>query len=246
MSIPGEAGSVPRKTTGKKAEIDAAREAEISAYLTAHPDYMQRHPSILQALTPPSLDRGAGVVDFQRFMVSRLQGDVGQLTLENAALIQTARANAHGQARIHAATLALIDARSLGQMIEVLTGDLMDILDVDVIAMAVESNGVDVPHVAASGIRIVEQNSIADLMEERGVRLHGGVTGDPAIYGPGAGLIRSEALLKLTISRRTPIGLVAFGSRDPDLFHEGQGTEHIAFLGGVIERLLRSWLDLPP
>ncbi len=71
------------------------------------------------------------------------------------------------------------------------------------------------------------------------------MAGDPAIYGPGAGLIQSEALLRLMISSRTPAGLVAFGSRDPDLFHDGQGTELIAFLGSVIERLLRSWLDLP-
>ena len=246
MSSPGEAGSAPRKPAGKKAAVDEAKEAAIAAYLAAHPDFMQRHPAILRSLTPPSIDRGAAVVDFQRFMVSRLQSDVGQLTLENTALIHTARANAHGQARIHAAALALIEARSLGQMIEVLTGDLMDVLDIDVIAMAVESNGVELPHVAASGIRIVEQNSLSDLMGERSVLLRGGVTGDPAIYGPGAGLIRSEALLKLTISRRTPIGVVAFGSRDAELFQDGQGTEHIAFLGGVIERLLRAWLDLPP
>jgi uncharacterized protein YigA (DUF484 family) len=246
MSSPGEADPAPRKPAGKKAVMDEAKEAAIAAYLVAHPDFLQRHAAILRSLTPPALDRGAGVVDFQRFMVSRLQGDVGQLALENSALIHTARANAHGQARIHAAALALIEARSLGQMIEVLTGDLMDVLDVDVIAMAVESNGVELPHVASSGIRIVRQHSLAELMGERGVLLRGGVTGDPAIYGPGAGLIRSEALLKLTISRRTPIGVVAFGSRDPELFQDGQGTEHIAFLGGVIERLLRAWLDLPP
>jgi uncharacterized protein YigA (DUF484 family) len=242
----GEAGPAPRKTAGKKAAVDEARETAIAAYLKAHPDFLQRHPAIVVSLTPPSLDRGAAVVDFQRFMVSRLQSDVGQLMLENTALVQTARANAHGQARIHAAALALIEARSLGQMIEALTGDLMDVLDVDVIAMAVESNGVDLPHVAASGIRIVAPHAISALMGERGVLLRGGVSGDPSIYGPGAGLIRSEALLKLTISRRTPIGLVAFGSRDGELFHDGQGTEHIAFLGGVIERLLRVWLDLPP
>jgi uncharacterized protein YigA (DUF484 family) len=246
VSGQGEAGPAARPPTGKKGKVDEAQEAAIAAYLEAHPDFLQRHKDILGALTPPSLDRGVAVVDFQRFMVSRLRDDVGRLTEENAGLIQTARANAHGQARIHAAALALIEARSLGQMIEVLTGDLMDVLDVDVIAMAVESNGVDLPHVAASGIRIVEPDSISDLMGERGVLLRGGVTGNPAIYGPGAGLIRSEALLKLTISRRTPIGLVAFGSRDGELFHEGQGTEHIAFLGGVIERLLRVWLDLPP
>jgi len=245
MKNPRETGPVPRKLAQPAPAMDEGMEAAIVAYLVEHPDFVERHPALLKTLTPPSVDRGRGVVDFQRFMVSRLQDDIDQLNLENTALIHTARANAHSQSRLHAAVLALIEARSLGQLLEILTGDLMDILDVDVIAMVVESNGVDLPHVAASGIRIVEQGAVDEWLGRRDVLLQGGVAGDPAIYGPGAGLIQSEALLRLTISSRTPAGLVAFGSRDPNLFQEGQGTELIGFLGGVIERLLRAWLDLP-
>jgi uncharacterized protein len=238
-------GPAPRKLDEAAPAVDAAMETAIVAYLVEHPDFVQRHPALVHTLTPPSVDRGKGIVDFQRFMVARLQGDIDQLNIENTALIHTARANAHSQSRIHAAALALIEARSLGQLLEILTGDLMDILDVDVIAMVVESNGVDLPHVAASGIRIVEQGAVDEWLGRRDVLLQGAMAGDPAIYGPGAGLIQSEALLRLTISSRTPAGLVAFGSRDPDLFHDGQGTELIGFLGNVLERLLRAWLDLP-
>lgn len=244
MTGPREAGPASRNHGGAPVR-DETTEAAIAAYLRAHPDFISRHPELLATLTPPSADLGKGIVDFQRHMVTRLQATIGQLNLENASLLGTARANAHNQARIHAAALALIEARSLGLLIEVLTGDLLDILDVDVIAMVVESNGVDVPHVAASGIRIVVPGAITDMLGRRNAILQGNILGDPAIYGPGAGLIKSEALLRLDISRRTPIGLVAFGSRDPEAFLEGQGTEHIAFLGGVLERLLRAWLDLP-
>ena len=216
MKNPRETGPAPRKLADSIPAADEVTEAAIVAYMVEHPDFVQRHPALLRTLTPPSVDRGKGVVDFQRFMVARLQGDIDQLNLENTALIHTARANAHSQSRIHAAALALIEARSLGQLLEILTGDLMDILDVDVIAMVVESNGVDLPHVAASGIRIVEQGAVDEWLGRRDVLLQSGVAGDPAIYGPGAGLIQSEALLRLTISSRTPAGLVAFGSRDID------------------------------
>src|ERR1700761_2104344 len=245
MKNPRETAPAPRKLDQPAAAADEGMEAAIVAYLVEHPDFVERHPALLKTMTPPSVDRGRGVVDFQRFMVARLQGDIDQLNLENTALIHTARANAHSQSRIHAAVLALIEARSLGPLLETLTGDLMDLLDVDVIAMVVESNGVDLPHVAASGIRIVEPGAVDEWLGQRSALLQGGVAGDPVIYGPGAGLIQSEALLRLNISSRTPAGLVAFGSRDPNLFQEGQGTELIAFLGGVIERLLRAWLDLP-
>jgi uncharacterized protein YigA (DUF484 family) len=245
MKNPRETGPAPRKLAQPVPKADEGMEAAIVAYLVEHPDFVERHPALVHTLTPPAVDRGRGVVDFQRFMVSRLQGDIDQLNLENTALIHTARANAHSQSRIQAAVLALIEARSLGQLLEILTGDLMDLLDVDVIAMVVESNGVDLPHVAASGIRIVAPGAVDEWLGRRDVLLQGPVAGDPAIYGPGAGLIQSEALLRLNISSRTPAGLVAFGSRNPELFHDGQGTELIAFLGGTIERLLRAWLDLP-
>ena len=246
MKGSGEPGPLaPRKLAEAVPPADATTEAAITAYLTAHPDFVQRHPSLLHTLIPPQVDRGKGVVDFQRYMVARLQSDLDRLTLENTALIHTARGNAHSQSRIHSAALALIEARSMGQFLEILTGDLMDILDVDVIAMVVESNGVDLPHVAASGIRIVEPGAVSDWLGRADVRLQSAIAGDPAIYGPGAGLVQSEALMRLTISSRTPEGLVAFGSRDAEMFHDGQGTELIAFLGGVIERQLRTWLDLP-
>lgn len=246
MSGTGEVGSKPRKRAAADQPIDEATEIAVAAYLQAHPDFVQRHPSVLQTLIPPSFDRGRGVVDFQRYMVARLQSDVDLLGLEKTALIHTARANAQSQSRMHEAVLALIEARSLGQLIETLTGDLPVMLDVDVIAMAVESTGADVAYVAASGIRIVEQGAVKRRLGRRDVVLHGGTTGEPAIYGPAAGLIKSEALLRLAVGKGTPLGMLAFGSRDPELFQEGQGTELIAFLGAVLQRLFRTWLDLPP
>jgi hypothetical protein len=39
--------------------------------------------------------------------------------------------------------------------------------------------------------------------------------------------------------------MLAFGSREPDLFQQGHGTELISFLARVVERCIRSWLDLP-
>ena len=235
----------PRKRGPSKAPVDAAAEAAIVAYLEANPDFVARHPSVLRVLTPPAIDHGRGVVDFQRYMVTRLQGDLDLMAVENNALVHTARANAQSQSRIHNAVLALIGAGSLGELVEILTGDLAVMLDVDAIAMTVEATGNEVPCVAASGIRIVEQGAIDKWLGRRDVVLRGAIAGDPAIYGPAAGLIRSEALLRLSISARTPVGMLAFGSRERDLFQESQGTELISFLGAVIARLIRAWLDLP-
>ena len=64
------------------------------------------------------------------------------------------------------------------------------------------------------------------------------------IFGPAAGLVRSDALIRLTVGRSAPPALLAFGTRHPGYFHAGQGTELLSFLARVIEHCLRLWLGL--
>jgi uncharacterized protein YigA (DUF484 family) len=71
------------------------------------------------------------------------------------------------------------------------------------------------------------------------------ITGIEQIYGGGATLVRSQILLRIGISMDTPPAVLAFGSRDPGMFEEGQATDQILFLARVIERCFRTWLNLP-
>ncbi len=76
--------------------------------------------------------------------------------------------------------------------------------------------------------------------------LRSDVVGDPALFGAAAaGLVRSDALVRLRVSSAAPIGLLALGARKPGVFHPGQGTELLSFLAQVIEHSIRAWLDLP-
>jgi uncharacterized protein YigA (DUF484 family) len=79
----------------------------------------------------------------------------------------------------------------------------------------------------------------------RTIALRSDIEGDPAIFGAAAGLVRSEALIRLTISRGTPPALLALGSRDAEQFHSGQGTELMSFMAQALEKCVRAWLNLP-
>ncbi len=224
---------------------DSLTAEDVCTYLRAHPDFLAQHTELVGHLTPPSHDRGRGVVDLQAFMVERLRGDIRQLKEQQRELITTTRANMNSQNRIHAAVLFLLDARNFEQLIQTIATDLAVLLDLDVACLVVESNGQDIPHVHRSGVRVVEPGMIDHWLGTRDVVLRSDVEGDPDIYGPGAGLVRSEALIRLQISSETPQGMLAFGSRQPDMFHQGQGTELVCFLARVVERCIRSWLELP-
>jgi len=79
----------------------------------------------------------------------------------------------------------------------------------------------------------------------RDALLRDDVEGDAAIFGSAAGLVRSDALLRLSIGPQTPLGLLAFGTRHPGYFNPGQGTELLAFLARIFEHSVRAWLELP-
>jgi uncharacterized protein YigA (DUF484 family) len=231
-------GPTARPASGLTAE-------DVAAWLRENPDFLSQRPELAAEMTPPRLERGRGVVDFQAFMVERLRSDLGRIKDQQRELLATTRANLSSQNRIHAAVLFLLDARSFEQFIQTVTTELAVLLDLDVACLVVESNGLELPHVHVSGVRVVAPGTVDATLGRKGVLLRADVEGDPEIYGQAAGLVRSEALIRLRVSDDTPQGILAFGSRDPDMFHQGQGTELVSFLARVVERCIRSWLDLP-
>jgi hypothetical protein len=239
-------GREPQQQSDAQAGTGTAVTAEdVAAFLTAHPDFLSQHPELVLRQTPPPADRGDGVVDLRSFMVERLRAEVDRLKRNQNALVHTARVNHHVRNRVHAAVLALLEAPTLEHLIETVTTDLTVLLDVDVTALLVESNGSDIPQVLRSGVRVVPPGTVRERLAGCPVRLDGDTMGEEGIFGPAAGLVRSQALVRVDVSSETPPCLLALGSRAPDMFHAGMRTELMAFLARVLERCIRSWLDLP-
>jgi len=226
--------------------------AAVAAYLRRHPGFFRQHPALLDGLELPPAGGGDGrVIDLRAAMVERLRGQVSDMTALRDEMVATGRGNQQVQARTHEAVLALLTARSFEQLIERATGDLATILDVDVAALGVEranprgSEGA-LPPVRLGGVFQLEPGTVELLIGAgRQTRLREATTGDPLLYGGGAGLVRSDALVRLAISRQTPPALLALGARDEGHFHAGQGTELLQFLGAVLTEQIRAWLDLP-
>jgi len=220
-------------------------EDEVGAYLRAHPDFLARHAELVHHLILPPPERdGGNVVDLQSFMLDRLRREVRTLKDQQRDLIATARANMNSQNRIHAAVLFLLDAPSFPQFVQTVTTDLAVMLGVDVASLVIETNG-PVPSPPPSGVIAAAPGTVTRLLGRREVILLSDTPGAAEVFGPGAGLVRSQALIRLQVTPDTPPGLLAFGARDPVLFHESQATELVSFLARVVERCLRAWLDLP-
>lgn len=214
-------------------------------YLRGHPDFLVEHPDLLEVMTPPR--RAAGnVIDFQHAMVQRLKAETEKLQAAQDYLVVTARANQSIQSRVHDAVLAILRAPSFEGMIQTVTGDLAVQLDVDAVTIGVEAGDVPIPKAYAAGIRALPEGAVdAMLGRGRDVLLAGNINGDPRLFGAAAGLVRSQALTRLRASTQAPVGLLALGSRKPDGFVAGQGTELLGFLARALEIMIRQWLHLP-
>lgn len=218
---------------------------EVLAFLKRNPDFLVENAAALDLVAPPARSLGDGVVDLQHAMIGRLRDKVAESEGVARFLINTSRDNLSTTARIHESVLALLDATSFEQLIQIATVDLGVLLDVDAVTLCIEADGA--ASLPIKGLRMVPAGAVDHHIGARQqAALTGDISADPAIFGGAAPLIRSEALVRLYISPSTPPAMLAFGSRDAERFQTGQATELLQFLARVLEKLICVWLDLPP
>ena len=220
--------------------------AQVADYLRRHPDFLLRHPELLDGQAAPARRQGGGLVDLQQFMVERLRRDLARLRADQDDLLANSRDNLSTQERVHKAALALLAAEDFERLIETVTTDLAVLLDVDVVTLCVEAADARLANGRLEGVQILPPGTVNGVLGPgRDVLLRDDVAGDAAIFGSAAGLVRSDALLRLSIGPQTPLGLLAFGTRHPGYFNPGQGTELLAFLARIFEYSVRAWLEPP-
>lgn len=225
-------------------DIAAIEESDVTAWLERHPDFLARHPAMLDVLHLPGAKRTKGVADFQSHMIKRLRTDRDEVLESAREVIETSRANMNNQTRMHKCVLMLLDARTFEEFIRTITMDFAAVLDVDVITLLIENEQAGQVQQLLPGIRSAGRGMIDAWLSDQDFALEANATGNPDIFGAGAGLVKSQAFLRVDIAPQAPPAMIAFGSRDPQLFQPGQGTELVGFMGQVIARLMRIWLDL--
>jgi uncharacterized protein YigA (DUF484 family) len=219
---------------------------DVLAYLRRHPDFVTRHPEALSLLRGPVRELGEGVQDFQHFQIERLRRELARVTLEHRTLLAASRVNLASQGRTHKAAIAILSASSFEQLLQVVTTDLAVLLDVDVVTIGVENATAPPGRLGLHGIHLLSSGSIDALLgAERNVLLQADLPGDPTLFGGAAGLVRSQALLRLGFGRGSPAGLLCIGTRQAGRFHPGLGTELLSFLARVIGITISQWLNPP-
>ena len=218
----------------------------IEAFLRDHPDLLARHPALIEGLAPPERRLGDNVADMQAYMIARLRAERGDVRDAQARLVERARRERRLRDRVHAATLALIDARDLRHLVELATSDLAILLDADIVALAVETCRRDSAAGVSCGVRCLPKGTVPALMEDdRPVVLRSPAHADARVFASGAALVASEALIRIGGEGGLPRSVLAMGSRRPDRFRPGDPVDMFRFLGSALDRCLRRTLGAP-
>lgn len=231
-----------------------ASEQQVLEYLARHPDFLRKHPELLAILTPPARALGGDVLDFQQFQLKNLQANARTLKGKYDVLVDFCRDNLSVQSQVHDAVLRLVCARSLEQLLEVVTLDLVSLFDVDVVRLAVESEAAEFyatyySEENYSGIVFISSGTCDALFGGNRRALMARDTeaveipGFPEIFSDCAGLVNSCALLKLDLERVNRKVLLAFGVRYKDRFNPGQGLELLHFLARIVAHQLDTYLS---
>lgn len=225
----------------------------VREYLEAHPGFLLEHPDLFESLAVPKKADGK-VVDFQTHAIDHLRGGMRRLKDRFNGLVVSARDNMSVQHQVHRAVIATVRARTLNELLEVITTDLTTWFDVDVVRLAMESDMAGLYDTYYneqnySGISFIPSGTVnAALLDDDEVRLITDTQNEPPIgfemiFADCSNIVRSCALVRLDLVAAGRPALLAFGVRHSGRFNPQQGGELLGFLGEVMSITLDRCLD---
>jgi hypothetical protein len=233
--------------TGQEAVLTAvderAREAQIASYLRLHPEFFERHTTLLEDLRIPHVR--AGAVSLVERQVEALRGYNTQLQQRIQELFAVARDNDHLSRRLHQLTLALIDAGDISEVLNALEDQLHEEFRADAVELRLFSPEEVHQRQEIGATTHQEAGSLPTLEWLRsGQPWCGEPTALPiqGLFAEAAADLGSAALLPL--EGEGIMGVLAIGSVDPRRFHPHKGTELLVRLGEIVSHKLRA-VSLP-
>ncbi|MFO7603308.1 MAG: DUF484 family protein [Gammaproteobacteria bacterium] len=221
---------------------DKDTERLIVRYLRDHPEFFESHLDLLADMLLPH-DSGRAVSLIER-QVSVLREQKDQHKNRLKQLIQAAEQNESVSQKVNALVLKLLDARDLGEILDLLPTSLKSDFNTDAVVLRLfktdhpdikshpEVSQWDQPVMSAFEKVIANRRPICGRFKAEQLQ---------PLFHDSATTIHSAALIPLVSNADDTacIGILAIGSKDPERFHAEMGTIFLAYLGQVITRVMR-------
>mgnify|MGYP000365590930 CR=1 FL=1 len=229
-------------------------EKELREKILSEPDLVLDDQAVMRALISANeKSMGSNIVDLRGVAMNRLEDRLDRLEDTHRSVIAAAYDNLAGTNQVHRAILRLMDGVEFEHFMADLQGDVAEILRIDSIRLVLETRQTDMDAAAAlSDVSDVITLVIPGFVEAyltggrdtptRPVTLRTVGPASEQVFGEDAGFIKTEACLKLDFGPGRLPAMLVLGSDDPQHFTSQQGTDLLAFFGGVFERVMRRYL----
>ncbi len=224
-------------------EEDMSEQA-IQDYLAEHPDFFERHKSLLSRLELP---HGAGgSVSLVERQVSMLRQKELKLERQLKELIQVARANDVLAAKIHQMTLQLLSARDLQGSVVAIEQAMRSGFEADHSVLVLFGDATLFEDIDGGRFfRVTDRDDKSLGPFETFLKGNGPRCGQVRdaqrdfLFRDDAAEIGSVALVPL--GDKAQIGFLAIGSVDADRFHPGMSIDFLARVGDLVAGALRRY-----
>lgn len=215
-------------------------EQQVLDYLRDHPDLLRRHHDILAHLDIPH-SNGEGTVSLIEYQVNVLRAEARDLSGRLEHLLYIARDNDRLAEQLHRFTLELLTADDLDAALVALRDGLRQDFRADVVQVILIGDdlpGGGVPMLAADDPQAIQLEAhfpgdipVIGALDKERLSL---------VFAEQADGLQSAAVIPLD---ETPLrGFIGIGSRDPERYHDEQGTVFLAQLGALVARVLQRTL----
>lgn len=217
-------------------------EADVAAYLQAHPDFLKRHPDTLETLDVPH-DTGGRAISLIERQVGVLRETNHRIQARFDELMDTARRNEQRVAQLNRVARVMVGASDTNQLITGLTECVQQHLDVDRVYVGLQGElpaGIDT-------IDTLEEASPASValtnVFRRGKPLCGALSAEQS-----DALFATDDATPMTSAAFIPLGhhgvqgAVVLASSDPERFDADMGTLFVELLGELLTASLQRLL----
>lgn len=231
----------PRQSRAEQSRAVADRHdvALVARYLITHPDFLVKHPELVEALELPHRNAQGSVSLIER-QVRQLRDKNTRLARELQTLVTSARNAESLHTRLHGFALAMLDAATLDDMFASARAHLEEMFDAG--AVAIRLYGISA-HGGPAEIVDIADMRLARLLDRhlpRGVSAGAqpltGAMLDAAersfLFGPEGSSMRSCALVALPVRDRR--GLLALASRELRRFPANTNMTGLARIGELL------------
>jgi uncharacterized protein YigA (DUF484 family) len=223
-----------------QADVTEISEADIAAYLQAHPEFFERHANLLTHMRLPHRPGGPAVSLVER-QVSVLRQRNLALERKLRDLLEVARGNDQLAARIHKLALLLLHAESRQEVTHCLEEQLRLEFRADRAVLVLFGQAADLGE--SRFLRLLDRSdaSIAPFRTflEAGKTRCGRVRDAQRTFLFGDNDVEIGSVAMLPLGPAAELGFLAIGSRDANHFHPGKGIDFLDKLGELVTCALR-------